>query len=339
MIHAIKAVGDWEIDILAIPFGGPNDRDADGEYFSSKTNVHLDKFPTPPLVYYHGSSAPGQPSVRPEYIGRTLSHRIDKSGVWVRGVLDKANELAGKVWAAVQAGTAYASSGSVAHLVRKTADAMILEWPLAEISVFDTEDGKQPANKRAVALPAMKAVYEAAGITMPLDIEPEPEAEDTGDAIEAAQKSDAAHTVDDNDDSENMEKNIMEEKDIKQIVADALRRSRPQPKPLPKMPLHVRRRLTPRLRSDWKRSRPKSPRGTDYLAAVTWKRRPLQSSATRWKYDNMETGDLALMHSVLESAHRSGQSRHGASEDAAKAIAVRLAESHRPGLRRELVWP
>jgi hypothetical protein len=336
MKYAIKAVGDWEIDILAIPFGGPDDRDADGEYFSSKTNVHLDKFPTPPLVYYHGSKAPGQPSVRPEYIGRTLSHRIDESGVWVRGVLDKASELAGKVWAAVQAGTAYASSGSVAHLVRKTADAMILEWPLAEISVFDTEDGKQPANKRAVALPAMKAVYEAAGLSMPLDIEPEPEADDTGSTIEVEQKSGAVQTVEDNDD-ETMENSIMEPKDVQQIVADALKADREaaaaeaasaaeRQAEIDKAVKAERERIEAELAdketkdAEGRRLRGGDTEGAPYVAKF----------ANTWKYDNIDNGDLALMHSVLDSAHRSGRSKYGASEDSAKALAVRLAENTDP---------
>jgi hypothetical protein len=69
MKYAIKAVGDWEIEVLAIPFGGADSRDADGEYFTSETVLHLDKFPTPPLVYYHGWEDPKKQSPDPIYVG------------------------------------------------------------------------------------------------------------------------------------------------------------------------------------------------------------------------------------------------------------------------------
>ena len=34
--YAVKAVGDWEIEILAIPFG---DVDSDGQYFDADTDI------------------------------------------------------------------------------------------------------------------------------------------------------------------------------------------------------------------------------------------------------------------------------------------------------------
>ena len=44
----VKAVGDWELDVLALPFGGPNrGKDTDGEYFSPNTDPYLSHFKTP----------------------------------------------------------------------------------------------------------------------------------------------------------------------------------------------------------------------------------------------------------------------------------------------------
>ena len=38
---SVKAVGDWELDVLAVPFGGPNrGKDTDGEYFSNNTDLY-----------------------------------------------------------------------------------------------------------------------------------------------------------------------------------------------------------------------------------------------------------------------------------------------------------
>lgn len=49
-----------------------------------------------------------------------------------------------------------------------------------------------------------------------------------------------------------------------------------------------------------------------------------------WKYDNVDEGDLAFAAGVLGEAHRSGRSRKGISEDALRALAVRIAEHKDP---------
>jgi len=92
---------------------------------------------------------------------------VKPDGVWYRVVLDKAQKLAERVWEAAQKGMAAASSGTIEHLSRIAKDGEILEWPMGELSLFETDTGKQPSNTYAVALPAMKAVYAAAGISLP----------------------------------------------------------------------------------------------------------------------------------------------------------------------------
>ena len=41
MVQAIKTVGDYELDVLGIPFGSPDERDSDGEYFRLRQNFIL----------------------------------------------------------------------------------------------------------------------------------------------------------------------------------------------------------------------------------------------------------------------------------------------------------
>jgi hypothetical protein len=179
----VKAAGDWELDVLGLPYGGPHDgKDAHGEYFDARTQTHDDKFGLPPAVYYHGYGDNGLPMGDPAYIGRTVKRWRDSAGVWFRVVLDRASALAAKVWAAAQAGKARASSGTVAHLRRVEASGHITHWPVAELSVFDTDNGKQPANAYAVAIPALKSVYQRAGLTLPdfHDSEAKPETDTTG---------------------------------------------------------------------------------------------------------------------------------------------------------------
>lgn len=173
VINAVKGeAGEWILEVLGIPFGSPTNLDSDGEYFSSQTNLHDDKYPLPPAVYYHGLNPDGTPSGTPEYIGKTESFRDDVSGRWYRVVLDKTSELAKRVWQAAKDGLARASSGSVSHLARTNIDGHITEWPVAELSIFDIGDGRKPANRHAVAIPVMKAIYQEAGIDWP-DITPD----------------------------------------------------------------------------------------------------------------------------------------------------------------------
>ena len=45
-VIAIKSGDAWELDVLGVPYGGPNNgRDSDGEHFSAQTKLYLDKYP------------------------------------------------------------------------------------------------------------------------------------------------------------------------------------------------------------------------------------------------------------------------------------------------------
>jgi len=154
----VKAVGDWELDVLGVPFGSPLDRDEDGEYFDATTNLHLDKYGLPAVAYYHGGNDGGMMADSPEYIGKAISAEQRDDGVWYRVALDKASELARRVWEDAQRGLARASSGTIGHLMRKDEDGHIREWPVAELSLFETSTGKRPANQYAVAVPVLKAL-------------------------------------------------------------------------------------------------------------------------------------------------------------------------------------
>lgn len=45
-----------------------------------------------------------------------------------------------------------------------------------------------------------------------------------------------------------------------------------------------------------------------------------------WKYDNLDIGDHAFMLGILQEAKRTGQSRHGATDNAMKALAIKVVE-------------
>lgn len=169
VVGLVKAAGEFEIDILANPFGGPNNgRDSDGEYFSPRTNFHADQIPNPPIVYYHGYGDDKRPEGLPDFLGKSLKRWVDNLGVWYRATLDKTKARSHKMMDAARRGTLRASTGVVlaTHRVDKSTGE-ILSWLNGEISIFETDTGKRPANGYAVAIPALKAVYQQAGLALP----------------------------------------------------------------------------------------------------------------------------------------------------------------------------
>lgn len=179
---AIKAIGDWELDVLATPFGS---RDSDGQWFDDRTEVMHDAFTTPLVVYQHGV-AQGAKGIdeKPVVVGRAVAGSLEKrlDGWHVRVMLDKTIEAARRIMEAARKGLVAVSSGSIAHLARldvggkliqyeKSRPGRIAVWPLAEISLWEKGNGNvEPANQFAIALPAMKAMYKGAGLRFP-DIE------------------------------------------------------------------------------------------------------------------------------------------------------------------------
>jgi hypothetical protein len=194
-VKAVLDTDDWELDVLGCPYGGPNGgKDAQGEFFAQDTKFHEDRFGLPPVVYYHGYGDDGKPASEPVFIGRTLKRWRDAAGEWFRVRLDKASTEAQRVWQAAKQGSARASSGAVSHLVRTGPDGHILHWPVAELSIFDTANGKRPANAYAVALVAAKSLWDQAGICLP-DIDTTETIADVTGAVDAAQSTTGGRPV------------------------------------------------------------------------------------------------------------------------------------------------
>ena len=181
---AVKAVGDWKLEVRGVPFG----TDGDHQTFDSNTDYMLDSFPTPAVIYQHGLK-PG--AVRdmnkqigwektPVIIGKTISIEKRNDGIYFLVLLDKTIEYARRVWEAAKLGLAVASSDSIMHLARldvgnnhqimyeKDRSGRVTVWPIAGISLWDKVTGNAtPASPYAIALPAMKAMYREAGIPFP----------------------------------------------------------------------------------------------------------------------------------------------------------------------------
>lgn len=175
----VKAVGDWELDVTAIPF---YKMDADKQWFDDQTDIMHDAFPTPLIVYQHGiKQGAKELDEKPVVLGKTVPGSLEKrsDGWHIRVVLDKTVKYAKQIMDAAKRGLVAVSSGSIAHLARLDVNGRLMQyeknrpgriavWALGEVSLWERGNGNmQPANPFAVALPVMKAMYRDAGIPFP----------------------------------------------------------------------------------------------------------------------------------------------------------------------------
>lgn len=178
-IHFIKGRNTPTVELLAVPFGGPiRGKDTDGEYFSPRTDLCLDWFPTDrPLLYHHGMDD----SVKTSVVGRVDSKTARKAidGWWVEAQLQQSSKYFDSIKQLIDQGVLYGSSGAMGGLTQKARDGEILRWPWVEQSLTPT-----PANLFArVKLPDAQKHYKSAGLNADLLTELA-QTWETGDVLE-----------------------------------------------------------------------------------------------------------------------------------------------------------
>lgn len=309
----VKAASNWELDVLAVPFGGPNHgRDSDGEYFSETTKLYEGKL-QPLVTYYHGLTPEGKPDGEPELVGSVVGAPTKKAdGWWYRIVLDKTSRYAKQLWESAKRGLLRASSGSLAHLVRKDADGHIRVWPIGEIALIDTDGRRQPANSFAVALPAMAKTYQKAGKSLSIETL---EAEITA----ATGQQTTADTT-----KTGVIK--MDESEIKQIVADALKAeadARAAREAAEKSEKEKIEAAVKKAREEWEAEAAKANRLPSNKAPAVAKYGEL------WAYDHLSPEETAFVVGLLEEAkgkRLGGSVCPGASEALKRALAIKMLE-------------
>lgn len=303
---AVKALGDWELEVLGVPFGGPkNGRDSDGQYFSANTNTYGEYFKTIPVYYYHSMNPDGRSmQSNPALIGTAKYQRTDAKGHWFKVVLNKADEYAKRIWDAAKRGIARASSGSLSHIVRVDKSGEILHWPVAELSLIDAEGKRQPANAWAVATPIMQASYMKANLQFP--VIPSVEDDDTtvndpdGDAGEALLSGPG--TVESIKKQGEIE---MDEKDVdtkvQAAVADALKVQRKADEEAAKAETEKQAAIKTAVDEKMEALRAEYVKGNrlPFLDTVT-----VAKHSDLWKYDHLDAGDQAVLIGALKSARK-----------------------------------
>jgi hypothetical protein len=303
----VKAGADeWTLDVLGVPFGGPFDgRDRDKQYFDDKTEILSAHYKTIPAVYGHGLTPDGKRAANPEIVGTASYSHKDERGHWYKVVLNQASKLAARLWDAAKKGAARASSGSIAHMVRIDANGHIAQWPVAEMTLVDVGSSSLiPANPYAVALPVMKALYDAAGLQLS---EQQPEAKPAGGETQpgAADKQPikTVRGVIEMDEKELLD--LLDKRDAAKATAAAEAEKAAQVEELRKENEAMKAKLAEMNRL---------PGGVAKVAK--W--------ADTNKYDHLSAEDLALALDMQSNIHRTGRGS-APSMSAIKALALKAA--------------
>ncbi|MCW5876483.1 MAG: hypothetical protein KIS85_06330 [Anaerolineales bacterium] len=345
----VRALKNMVLEVLGVPFGGPfGGRDSYREYFDEQTNLHLDLFPTPPIVYYHGNGADGWPDDAPQYIGKTIGTEEREDGVWFQVLLDEASALARELWEKAKEGLLRASSGSASHLVRIDEETgHIEEWPVVELSLLDISMGQAPANPYAVALPVLKSIYQQAGLSLPEGLETKPEAaEARGKDVPGRGGAGASPTNNQPKQSKGVKAMVLEmtEMDLQAKLQEAEERGRKA--------VEAEQAAKAKREQEIEDARAEAVKARE--AEWAEEKKALEEAATKGRrlpdnpdelpdllryaetarYDNLDDGALALTIGVLSAAKAVGRSKGGASNAALKALAIRSVEARGEEQRR-----
>ena len=301
----VKAAGDMELDVLLVPFGGPdNGKDTDGQFFSPDTQTQHEIYKTIPAYYYHGFTPDGDPQGDPEVIGMMHYDHTDEKGHWYRAVLDKTNQYAKRIWEAAKKGLARASSGTIAHIARAARGGFIRKWPVVERSLIDEGENRHPANAYAVALPVLKA--RQPDLVIPGDDE-STEADDTAliDNATIEPKTNLTGEI------------KMEEKDILKMVADEIAKLEATKAEEAKKAAERQAEIDKAVKAKEEELEKKFAESN----RLPSDRAPYAKKfGDTDQFDNLDAGDLATVIGVVKSA---GQKP---SEAAYKALAFKLEE-------------
>jgi len=320
-ITNIKAIGDWELDVLAAPFGDVSNKDSDGEFFTPMTKFYLDKV-RPLPVWYHGYSEDGKPMGDPETLGETKEITVKQDGVWLRIALDKASEYAQKVWEAAKQGLARASSGTAPHLRRiNEVTGEIRHWPMFEISLFNLTDKMMPANQYAIATPVLKMMYNIAELES-LEVEGEGEQQSPNTSVEKSDNKTLTRSIE--MDNENEVKGVTLD-EIKKVVAESI----PDVSAIVKAEFDARKSAEDavKAREDEIAEIKKQAKDEATKAAEEELKARLRLPNLEFptvlkyadsKFDNMDAGEQALMVAILQEKNKP------ISDVALKSLAAKL---------------
>lgn len=130
---AVKALGGGRVGGYLVLFSGPKDPDLEGDYFTKSTDFFIDSGDKRPILYRHGV----HPFIKSRQLGKaTLT--IDDLGVFAEGELELRDKYEKFLYSMAEKGKLGWSSGSMNHLVEKSANGKsfeVISWPIGEASL------------------------------------------------------------------------------------------------------------------------------------------------------------------------------------------------------------
>lgn len=142
-----------------VVWGGPQQRDLHGEYFTPQTELGLDWYDRRPMLYQHGLD----PRLQADALGVIDRLVPDAHGVWAEAQMNASHPRAAAIQRLIAAGRLGWSSGSLPHLVDVRPDGRIDRWIIVEGSLTPTPAEPERTAARLIAPEAAKTAYAAIG--------------------------------------------------------------------------------------------------------------------------------------------------------------------------------
>ena len=297
---------------LAI-WGGPDARDFDGEYFHAGTDFESGYTRKNAVLvdWEHGlepDAVAKQPG-RDDPLGLLdwLSAKTDDIGLLMRAVLDRRDRYVRDfIEPLAAAGMLGGSSEAVAHQVIKTKDGRIDKWPLRRHTLTVMPADPRQATDQQVAL--IKSLSDRLPGLQAMLPKAEPVDTPEGEAVADATAADVIQTKTTTDIGDN----DMDEKKEQAAAVDL----GPVLDAIKGVGARVED-MAGRVADLEKAAPAENSVGVKTAPAVI-------ADTAHWKYDNVPTDALGFMVATLDQAKRDGRSRGGVSQNAVKALAMRL---------------
>jgi hypothetical protein len=155
--EAIKSIeikdGKATVGAYAIRFSGPDQKDLQGEFFTTKTYLGSHKGDGVDVLFNHGQAPTKAFDDVCNMVMSAAKSSIDAVGVFVQHVLDLSNEYEKAIADLCAAGKLKWSSGATSHMVKRADTGEIMRWPIAEFSYTPT-----PAEPRLPAISPLKSM-------------------------------------------------------------------------------------------------------------------------------------------------------------------------------------
>ena len=146
-IKAVLSEAPVMIDVLGLPYSGPNNgKDDDGNYFSPQTDFMDGIIDHPPVLYGHGAINGTDSNVH----GKVLARWYALDGCWFKVQLLRDSSRFEQLYDAHVKGFLRASTGAVPATVEVAADGHIDRWLVGELTLVDLRDGYKPSNGYAI---------------------------------------------------------------------------------------------------------------------------------------------------------------------------------------------